>query len=32
VRLAPPLVLTEVDADAFLAVLPGILRAVREGA
>jgi acetylornithine/N-succinyldiaminopimelate aminotransferase len=29
VRLAPPLILTERDADAFLAVLPGILRAIR---
>ncbi|MFJ8624482.1 acetylornithine transaminase [Kitasatospora sp. NPDC093550] len=32
VRLAPPLVLTEQEADAFLAALPGILRAVRESA
>jgi len=32
IRLAPPLILPEVDADAFLAVLPGILRAVRGGA
>ncbi|MGW2871097.1 acetylornithine transaminase [Kitasatospora sp. NPDC001119] len=32
VRLAPPLVLTEQEADAFLAALPGILRTVREGA
>ena len=30
VRLAPPLILTERDVDAFLAVLPGILRSVRE--
>ncbi|MEZ0089762.1 acetylornithine transaminase [Streptacidiphilus sp. EB129] len=30
VRIAPPLILTERDADAFLAVLPGILRSVRE--
>ena len=30
VRLAPPLILTERDADHFLAVLPGILRSVRE--
>jgi acetylornithine aminotransferase len=30
IRLAPPLILTERDADAFLAVLPGILRSVRE--
>ncbi|WP_037570915.1 acetylornithine transaminase [Phaeacidiphilus oryzae] len=30
VRLVPPLTLPEVDADAFLAVLPGILRSVRE--
>ncbi|MEY9963838.1 acetylornithine/N-succinyldiaminopimelate aminotransferase [Streptacidiphilus sp. MAP12-16] len=30
VRLAPPLILGERDADAFLAVLPGILRSVRE--
>ena len=30
VRLAPPLILTERDADTFLAVLPGILRSVRE--
>jgi len=29
VRLAPPLILTERDADAFLAVLPGILRSIR---
>ena len=29
VRLAPPLVLTERDADTFLAVLPGILRSIR---
>ncbi|QMU76368.1 acetylornithine transaminase [Streptacidiphilus sp. PB12-B1b] len=29
VRLAPPLILTERDADTFLAVLPGILRAIR---
>ncbi|WP_405010450.1 acetylornithine transaminase [Kitasatospora sp. NBC_01539] len=29
VRLVPPLVLTEQEADAFLAALPGILRAVR---
>ena len=28
VRLAPPLILTERDADTFLAVLPGILRAI----
>ncbi|MFE4975452.1 acetylornithine transaminase [Kitasatospora sp. NPDC056651] len=32
VRLIPPLVLTEQEADAFLAALPGILRSVREGA
>ncbi len=32
VRLAPPLVLTEQEADAFLAALPAILRAVRAGA
>ncbi|MGV9263988.1 acetylornithine transaminase [Kitasatospora sp. NPDC003701] len=32
VRLAPPLVLTEQDADAFLAALPEILRTVRENA
>jgi acetylornithine/N-succinyldiaminopimelate aminotransferase len=32
VRLAPPLILTERDADAFLAVLPGILRSLREAA
>ncbi|MGW3074809.1 acetylornithine transaminase [Kitasatospora sp. NPDC001132] len=32
VRLAPPLVLTEQEADAFLAALPGILRTVRESA
>ncbi|MEV7023007.1 acetylornithine transaminase [Kitasatospora sp. NPDC093558] len=32
VRLVPPLVLTEQEADAFLAALPGILRTVREGA
>jgi acetylornithine aminotransferase len=32
VRLAPPLVLTEEEADAFLAALPAILRAVRESA
>ncbi|MEE1785488.1 acetylornithine transaminase [Streptomyces sp. SP17BM10] len=32
VRLVPPLVLTEREADAFLAALPGILRTVREGA
>ncbi|MFF7989401.1 acetylornithine transaminase [Kitasatospora xanthocidica] len=32
VRLAPPLVLTEQEADAFLAALPGILRTVRENA
>ncbi|MFJ4594715.1 MULTISPECIES: acetylornithine transaminase [unclassified Kitasatospora] len=32
VRLAPPLVLTEQEADAFLAALPGVLRAVRESA
>ncbi|MEU1284571.1 acetylornithine transaminase [Kitasatospora sp. NPDC005856] len=32
VRLAPPLVLTEQEADAFLAALPDILRTVREGA
>ncbi|MBC3841648.1 acetylornithine transaminase [Streptacidiphilus sp. 4-A2] len=29
VRLAPPLVLTERDADTFLAVLPGILRSIQ---
>lgn len=29
VRLVPPLVLTEEDADAFVAALPGILRAAR---
>ncbi|MCX5209266.1 acetylornithine transaminase [Kitasatospora sp. NBC_00240] len=32
VRLAPPLVLTEQDADAFLAALPAILRSVNESA
>ncbi|MCG6492764.1 acetylornithine transaminase [Kitasatospora sp. A2-31] len=32
VRLAPPLVLTEQEADAFLAALPDILRTVRENA
>ncbi|MBD0689267.1 acetylornithine transaminase [Streptomyces sp. CBMA123] len=32
VRLAPPLVLTEQEADAFLAALPDILRTVRESA
>ncbi|MGW4892374.1 acetylornithine transaminase [Kitasatospora sp. NPDC004240] len=32
VRLVPPLVLTEQEADAFLAALPAVLRAVREGA
>ncbi|MER5355362.1 acetylornithine transaminase [Kitasatospora sp. NPDC002551] len=32
VRLAPPLVLTEQEADAFLAALPAVLRAVREDA
>ncbi|WP_316520273.1 acetylornithine transaminase [Kitasatospora brasiliensis] len=32
VRLTPPLVLTEQEADAFLAALPGILRTVRESA
>ncbi|MFD5467611.1 acetylornithine transaminase [Kitasatospora sp. NPDC127059] len=32
VRLAPPLVLTEREADAFLAALPEILRTVRESA
>ncbi|MFF1867911.1 acetylornithine transaminase [Streptomyces sp. CB03911] len=32
VRLAPPLVLTEQDADAFLAALPAILRSVHESA
>ncbi|MFG2822810.1 acetylornithine transaminase [Kitasatospora sp. NPDC048365] len=32
VRLVPPLVLTEQQADAFLAALPGILRSVREAA
>ncbi|WP_371482879.1 acetylornithine transaminase [Kitasatospora sp. NBC_00315] len=32
VRLAPPLVLTEQEADAFLAALPGVLRSVRESA
>ncbi|MFD5918415.1 acetylornithine transaminase [Kitasatospora sp. NPDC058201] len=32
IRLAPPLVLTEEEADAFLAALPDVLRAVREGA
>ncbi|WP_037606526.1 acetylornithine transaminase [Streptacidiphilus rugosus] len=29
VRLAPPLVLTERDVDAFLAVLPGVLRSIK---
>ncbi|MBF9068599.1 acetylornithine transaminase [Streptacidiphilus fuscans] len=29
VRLAPPLILTERDVDAFLAVLPGVLRSVK---
>ncbi|MFB7909046.1 acetylornithine transaminase [Kitasatospora sp. NPDC056076] len=32
VRLAPPLVLSEQEADAFLAALPEILRTVRESA
>ncbi|MFC5667857.1 acetylornithine transaminase [Kitasatospora misakiensis] len=32
VRLAPPLVLTEQEADAFLAALPAVLRTVRETA
>ncbi|GHH75013.1 acetylornithine transaminase [Kitasatospora indigofera] len=32
VRLAPPLVLTEQDADAFLAALPAILRSVHQSA
>ena len=32
VRLAPPLVLTEQEADAFLAALPAVLRSVRESA
>ncbi|ONH29209.1 acetylornithine transaminase [Pseudofrankia asymbiotica] len=32
VRLAPPLVLTEADADAFLAALPGIAAAARQAA
>ncbi|MFC9327676.1 acetylornithine transaminase [Kitasatospora sp. NPDC057015] len=32
VRLAPPLVLTEQEADAFLAALPAILRSVNESA
>ncbi|MFJ9772150.1 acetylornithine transaminase [Kitasatospora sp. NPDC101157] len=32
VRLAPPLVLTEQEADAFVAALPDILRTVRESA
>ncbi|MFD4909684.1 acetylornithine transaminase [Kitasatospora purpeofusca] len=32
VRLAPPLVLTEQEADAFLAALPAVLRAVRADA
>ncbi len=32
VRLAPPLVLTEQEADAFLAALPAVLRTVREDA
>ncbi|ROR45442.1 acetylornithine transaminase [Kitasatospora cineracea] len=32
VRLVPPLVLTEEQADAFLAALPAILRTVREAA
>ncbi|MFD7730702.1 acetylornithine transaminase [Kitasatospora phosalacinea] len=32
VRLVPPLVLTEEQADSFLAALPAILRAVREAA
>ncbi|WP_406094489.1 acetylornithine transaminase [Kitasatospora purpeofusca] len=32
VRLAPPLVLTEQEADAFLAALPAVLRSVREDA
>lgn len=32
VRLVPPLVLTEQEADAFLAALPEILRSVREAA
>ncbi|MEY9843742.1 acetylornithine transaminase [Streptacidiphilus sp. MAP5-3] len=29
IRLAPPLILTERDVDAFLAVLPGVLRSVK---
>jgi acetylornithine aminotransferase len=29
VRLAPPLILTERDVDAFLAVLPGVLRSIQ---
>ncbi|KJY33481.1 acetylornithine transaminase [Streptomyces sp. NRRL S-495] len=32
VRLAPPLVLTEQEADAFLAALPAVLRSVRADA
>ncbi|MFF4342059.1 acetylornithine transaminase [Kitasatospora sp. NPDC001540] len=32
VRLVPPLILTEEQADAFLAALPAILRTVREAA
>ncbi|WP_405003808.1 acetylornithine transaminase [Kitasatospora purpeofusca] len=32
VRLAPPLVLTEQEADAFLAALPAVLRSVRTDA
>ncbi|MFJ1705169.1 acetylornithine transaminase [Kitasatospora sp. NPDC088346] len=32
VRLVPPLVLTEQEADGFLAALPAILRSVRESA
>ncbi|WP_042418558.1 acetylornithine transaminase [Streptacidiphilus anmyonensis] len=29
IRLAPPLILTEWDVDAFLAVLPGVLRSIK---
>jgi acetylornithine aminotransferase len=29
IRLAPPLILTERDVDAFLAVLPGVLRSIK---
>jgi acetylornithine/N-succinyldiaminopimelate aminotransferase len=32
IRLAPPLILTDAEAESFLAALPGILRQAREGA